>query len=95
LIDTDIDFQSTIRAIDCIQELLTILQSELALHGEMSFVACFADSARSLNAIGFRENVLRSTDISVSSITSRLFLRPNVGQNRNENDSMIDESLNE
>jgi hypothetical protein len=39
--------------------------------------------------------VCSRTDISGSSITSGLLLRPNVGQNRKENDPVIDQSLDD
>jgi hypothetical protein len=79
----DIDFQGTIPVIDCIKHLLRRSPDELAFPREMDLVWCFADFVTKLKEVGYDEKISRSTRLSVSSITSRLYFAPNMEQNRN------------
>jgi hypothetical protein len=82
----DIDFLGTIRVIDCIEHLLRRPSHELAFAGEMDLVLWFAELATKVKEVGDDEKTPRSTRVSGSSITSRLYFAPNMEQNRIEND---------
>jgi hypothetical protein len=52
----------------------------------MHLVSGFADLPTRLQEVGHHENIPRSTRLSGSSITSRLYFTPNMEQNHIEND---------
>jgi hypothetical protein len=89
----DIDFQRTIRVIDCIEHLFRRPPDELAFPREMDLVSCFPDLATKLKEVGYDDKIPRSTRLSGSSITSRLYFAPNIEQNRIENDPTFDDFL--